>query len=116
MLKISTSGVCPKCNKATLWYEDGKFVCSKCGRKYTSKEITQTMSDLFEITTGITKKEFCDKVAKLKSLTDRFNADLLGYDPDTSEKGKVGLLDIGWESGYPVRLNMLVQELNEILD
>lgn len=116
MLKISTSGVCRKCKRATLEYVDGKFVCSKCGRKYTSKEITQTMSDLFEITTSITKQEFYDKVKPLKSLTDRFNADLLGYDPNTWEKGKVGLLDIGWENGYPVRLNMLVQELNEILD
>ena len=113
MLKISTSGVCRKCKRATLWYEDGKFVCSECGHKYTSKEIKQTMSDLFEITTGITKKEFCDKMKPLQSLTDRFNADFLGYAP--CEKGK-GLLDIGWENGYPVRLNMLVQELNEILD
>lgn len=115
MLRISTSGVCRKCKRATLWYEDGKFVCSECGKKYTSKEIVQTMSDLFEITTSITKKEFCDKSKALKSLTDRFNADFLGYDPDIHSKGN-GLLDIGWESGYPVRLNMLVQELNEILD
>ncbi len=113
MLKISTSGVCLKCKRATLWYEDGRFVCSECGRKYGSKEITQTMSDLFEITTGITKKEFVGKIKQLQNLTDRFNADFLGYDP--CEKGK-GLLDIGWENGYPVRLNMLVQELNEILD
>lgn len=113
MLKISTSGVCRKCKRATLWYEDGKFVCSECGHRYTSKEIAQTMSDLFEITTDITEREFRDKIKPLQNLTDRFNADLLGYDP--CEKGK-GLLDIGWESGYPVRLNMLVQELNEILD
>ena len=113
MLKIITSGVCPKCGKATLRYEDGRFVCFKCDKKYGSKEITQTMSDLFEITTGITKKEFYDKVKPLQSLTDRFNADFLGYDPCEKDKG---LLDIGWEDGYPVRLNMLVQELNEILD
>lgn len=116
MLKISTSGVCPKCEKATLCYEDGKFVCSECGRKYTSKEITETMSDLFEITTGITKKEFVDKIKKLQNLTDRFNADFLGYYPDTTTKEKIGQLDIGWENGYPVRLNMMLQELNEILD
>lgn len=113
MLKIVTSGVCPKCEVSTVKYVDGKFVCSKCRRKYTSKEMTQTMSDLFEITTDITEKEFRDKIKPLQSLTDRFNADFLGYDP--CEKGK-GLLDIGWENGYPVRLNMLVQELNEILD
>ncbi len=113
MLKISTSGVCRKCKRATLWYKDGKFVCTECGRKYTSKEIVQTMSDLFEITTGITKQEFVEKSKLLKNLTDRFNADFLGYEP--CGKG-VGLLDIGWEGGYPVRLNMMVQELNEILD
>lgn len=115
MLRISTSGVCRKCKRATLRYEDGKFVCSECGRKYTSKEIVQTMGDLFEITTSITKQEFCDKSQTLKSLTDRFNADSLGYDPDIHSKGH-GLLSIGWEDGYPVRLNMMVQELNEILD
>ena len=114
-MDIVTSGVCLKCKRATLKYEDGRFVCSECGRKYGSKDITQTMSDLFEITIGITKQEFCDKVKRLQSLTDRFNADFLGYDPDPWEKGK-GLLDIGWENGYPVRLNMLVQELDEILD
>jgi hypothetical protein len=113
MLKISTSGVCRKCKRATLLYEDGKFVCSKCGRKYTSKDITETMSDLFEITTCITKKEFVDKIKPLQNLTDRFNADFLGYDP--CEKGE-GFLDIGWENGYPVRLNMMIQELNEILN
>ena len=115
MLKISTNGVCRKCKKATLLYEDGKFVCSECGKKYTSKEIVQTMSDLFEITTGITKQEFVEKVKLLQSLTDRFNADFLGYNPDPLEKG-IGMLDIGWENGYPVRLNMMVQELNEILN
>ena len=115
MLKISTSGVCPKCKRATLWYENGKFVCSECGRKYISKDITETMSDAFEITTSITKKKFVEKVRTLQNLTDRFNADLLGYDPDITTKEKVGLLDIGWDNGYPVRLNMMVQELNEIL-
>jgi hypothetical protein len=116
MLKISTSGVCPKCVKEHLWYEDGKFVCKECGRKYTSKDITMTMSDMFEITTRITEKDFRDKMKALQNLTDRFNADLLGYDPITVFKERVGLLDIGWEHGYPVRLNMMVQELNEILN
>lgn len=115
MLKISASGVCPKCHKATLRYEDGKFVCYECGRKYTSKEVVKTMSDLFEITITITKQEFVEKVKSLQNLTDRFNADYLGYDPNPWEKG-IGMLDIGWDNGYPVRLNMLVQELNEILD
>lgn len=115
MLKISTSGVCPKCKRATLWYEDGKFVCSACDRKYTSKEITATMSDLFEITTSITEKEFRDNIDALDSLSKRFSSVFVGYDPNPWEKGE-GLLDIGWDSGYPVRLNMLVQELNEILD
>jgi hypothetical protein len=73
------------------------------------------MSDLFEITTCITKKEFVDKIKPLQNLTDRFNADFLGYDPDPWDKGH-GLLDIGWENGYPVRLNMMIQELNEILN
>lgn len=113
MLKISTSGVCPKCSRATLLYEDGKFVCSECGRKYISKDITATMSDLFEITIEITEKEFRAKINALDNLSQRFSAVFVGYDP--CEKGK-GLLDIGWEDGYPVRLNMMVQELNEILD
>lgn len=114
MLKISTSGICPKkCERATLEYVDGKFVCSKCGRKYTSKEVTQTMSDWFEVTTDITEKEFRAKINELDNLSQRFSAVFVGYDP--CEKG-MGLLDIGWDNGYPVRLNMLVQELNEILD
>ena len=116
MLKISTSGVCPKCATEHLWYEDGKFVCKECGRKYTSKDITATMSDMFEITTRITEKEFRDKIKTLQNLTDRFNADYLGYDPMHNFIGKVGTLDIGWDNGYPVRLNMMVQELNEILN
>ena len=115
MLKISTTAVCPKCERVTLWYEDGKFVCSKCGRKYTSKEITQTMSDLFEIFVDITKEKFLDKFNLLQNLVGRFNADSCGYDPNPLQKG-VGLLAIGWEDGYPVRLNMMVHELNEILD
>ena len=114
MLKIITSGVCPKCGLVTLQYEDGKFVCSKCGHKYTSKEITQTMSDLFAIFVDITKEKFLDKFNLLQNLAVRFNADSCGYDQDPLKKG-VGLLDIGWESGYPVRLTMMVQELNEIL-
>lgn len=115
MLRISTSGVCRKCKRATLLYEDGKFVCAECGRKYTSKEIVQTMSDLFEITTDITEKEFRAKINALDNLSQRFSAVYVGYDPNPWEKGH-GLLDIGWDDGYPVRLNMMVQALNEILD
>lgn len=113
MLQIKTSGVCPKCGRVNLPYFDGKFGCCDCSRKYTSKEIVKTMSDLFEITTSITKQEFYDKIDVLKDLTNRFAAVFLGYD-DCNRGG--GLLYIGWEDGYPVRLNMMVQELNEILD
>jgi hypothetical protein len=40
----------------------------------------------------------------------RFSASYLGCDT------KNNVLYYGWDNGYPVRLNMLVQELNEILD
>ena len=116
MLKISASGICKKCVRENLWYEDGKFVCKECGSKYTSKDIADTTSDMFEIATSITKKKFIDKIKRLQNLTDRFNADYLGYDPITVFDGEVGCLDIGWENSYPVRLNMMVQELNEILE
>lgn len=112
MLDMMTSGVCPKCKKETLLYDEGKFVCTNCCRKYTSKEVEQTTGDLFEITTGITKQSFVESFNLLQSLANRFNANSLGYDP--CGKG-IGLLNIGWENGYPVRLNMMVQELNEIL-
>lgn len=110
MLKIITSGVCPKCGKATLLYEDGKFVCAACDRKYISKDIEATTSDYFEITTKITKQQFVDKATPLANLTSRFSAVYVGCDTIND------VLYIGWDSGYPVRLNMMVQELNEILD
>ena len=113
MLRLKTSGICPKCGQAKMMYVDGKFVCYECDKKYTSKEITQTTSDLFEITTDITEQEFRVKIKQLESLSNRFSSVDIGYDPQS--KG-VGYLNIGWVDGYPVRLNMLVQELNEILD
>ena len=116
MLKISTTAVCPKCRGATVWYEDGKFTCHMCGKKYASKEITKTHSDLFEIATIVYKQKFIDKFELLQDLAVRFNAERCGYDPTPTTIEKIGFLDIGWENGYPVRLNMLVQELNEILD
>lgn len=113
MLQISTTAVCPQCGGATVWYEDGKFTCHMCGKKYTSKEITKTHSDLFEITTTITKQKFLERINLIDNLTQRFSAVRAGYDPCGND---IGYLDIGWEDGYPVRLNMLIQELNEILD
>lgn len=110
MLKIGASGVCPKCEKATLWYEDGKFVCSECGMKYTSKEVTEKIGDSFDIMTDITEKEFREKFNTIDSLILRFSASYFGCDT------RNGVLYIGWDDGYPVRLNMMVQELNEILD
>lgn len=110
MLQINTSSICPKCSKENLLYQDGKFACLKCGRKYISKDIAATTSEYFEITTRITKQEFIDKYKRLESLTNRFSTSLLGCDTHNN------LLYIGWDDGYPVRLNMLVQELNEILD
>ena len=116
MLKISTTAVCPKCGGTTVWYEDGKFVCYECGRKHTSKEVIENTNGFFEIVISISKQEFLDKFQTLLNLSGRFNADECGYDPATKVKAKVGHLVIGWEDGYPVRLNMMVQELNEILD
>ena len=110
MLQISTSGICPKCGGSTLWYEDGKFVCAACDRKYISKDIKAKAGDYFEVTTRITKQEFIDKSKQLEDLANRFSAVFLGCDV---RKDK---LYIGWDNEYPVRLNMLVQELNEILD
>ena len=113
MLQISTTAVCPKCGGTTVCYEDGKFTCHMCGRKYTSKEIVKTHGNLFEIATAITEKEVRDKIKPIDQLTQRFSAVCVGYEP--CSKG-VGHLSIGWEDGYPVRLNMMAQELNEILD
>lgn len=110
MLRINTSGICPKCGQATLLYEDGKFTCSKCDKKYTSKEITKTNGDAFEIMVDITEEEFRAKIKELDGLCMRFSASYIGCDT------KSGVLYYGWDNGYPVRLNMLVQELNEILN
>jgi hypothetical protein len=110
MLRISTSGVCPKCGKPALLYEDGKFVCSECGKQHTSKEIIEKIGDSFDIMTDITEKEFREKIKQLDSLCMRFSASYIGCDTQN------GMLYYGWDDGYPVRLNMLVQELNEILD
>lgn len=110
MLRISTNGICPKCGKDSLQYEDGKFLCSKCGRKYTSKEIVEKIGDSFDIMTDITEEEFRDKMKELDGLCMRFSASYIGCDTKNS------VLYYGWDNGYPVRLNMLVQELNEILD
>lgn len=113
MLQIRTTAVCPKCKGEIVWYEEGKFICQLCGKKYASKEIEETHSDLFEIAATITEKEFRGKIKQLDDLSQRFSAVLAGYDP--CEPG-IGRLIIGWDDGYPVRLNMLVQELNEIFD
>ena len=113
MLQISTTAVCPKCGGGTVWYEDGKFTCHMCGKKHISKDITTTHSDLFEITTVITEKEFRVKIQQLEDLAKRFSSVDVAYAP--CAKG-TGYLNIGWQDGYPVRLNMMVQELNEILD
>ena len=113
MLQVRTTAVCPKCKGEIVWYEDGKFTCQLCGKKCSSKEIIETYSDVFEIVTAITEKEFRDKIKQLDELSKRFSAVLAGYAPDG--KG-IGHLVIGWDDGYPVRLNMMVQELNEIFD
>lgn len=112
MLRISTTAVCPKCGRENLMYVDGKFVCYECDKKYTSKDIAQTTGDLFEITTDITEQEFRAKIKQLEDLANRFSSVDVGYEPCASE---MGYLSIGWQDGYPVRLNMMVQELNEIL-
>lgn len=110
MLRISTSGVCPKCGRENLMYVDGKFVCDECDKKYTSKEIVKTNGDSFDIMIDITEEEFRAKIKELDGLCMRFTASYIGCDT------RNGVLYYGWDSGYPVRLNMLVQELNEILD
>lgn len=113
MLQIRTTAVCPKCKGEIVWYEDGKFTCQLCGKKYASKEITDTYSDLFEIFAAITEKECIAKFKQLDELSKRFSAVLAGYAPDGNG---VGHLVISWDDGYPVRLNMMVHELNEIFD
>lgn len=110
MLRINTNGVCPKCGKENLMYVDGKFVCFECGKKYTSKEITKKIGDSFDIMTEITEKEFREKINVIDSLIQRFSASYVGCDT------RNGVLYIGWDDGYPVRLNVLVKELDEILD
>ena len=110
MLRIKTSGVCPKCGRAKLMYAEGKFVCYECDKKYISKEVTEKIGDSFDIMTEITEKEFRDKIKELDGLCMRFSASYIGCDT------KNGVLYYGWDDGYPVRLNMLVQELDEILD
>ena len=110
MLQIRTNGICPKCGKENLLYEDGKFVCSKCDKKYTSKEIVAKTGDSFDIMTYITEEDFRAKLKELDGLCMRFNASYIGCDTRNS------MLYYGWDDGYPVRLNMMIQELNEILN
>ena len=95
--------------------EAAALLAMKESPKYAVSMLTDFTCNSAELALAEWKK-FGEKVRTLQNLSDRFNADLLGYDPDVTTKERVGLLNIGWDNGYPVRLNMMVQELNEILD
>ena len=95
--------------------EAAALLAMKESPKYAVSMLTDFTCNSAELALAEWKK-FGEKVRTLQNLSDRFNADLLGYDPDVTTKERVGLLNIGWDNGYPVRLNMMVQELNEILN
>lgn len=117
MLKIETSAQCPICNGHWLSYKDGNFFCAECETKVNPELIKFNLADLYELNIPYTSKKYDNRLEKLRVFCDKFNADFLGFDPFEEMRANnwSGMLDIGWEDGFPDNLSEAVKELKRIL-
>lgn len=119
MLKFSTSAQCPICQGHWLDYENNNFVCEECKKIVNKDNINQNLADLYELNIPYTSNKYDIRLEKLRQFCDKYNADFLGFDPFDEMKNNhnnwSGMLDIGWEDGFPENLHVVVKELKRIL-
>ena len=118
MLEIGTSASCNKCGK---WvnYDKGKFVCPHCGNsmRVSPEDVQFNLADLYELNIPYTSVKYDNRLEKLCQLCDKYDIDFFGFDLFDKMKGGgySGMLDIGWEDGWPDNLSEVVKELKRIL-
>lgn len=119
MLEFHTSAQCPICKSHWLDYQDGNFFCEKCGKPVSSELIKFNLADLYELNIPYSSNRYDNRLDKLREFCDKFNADFLGFDPFEEMRNNhnnwSGMLDIGWEDGWPNNLSEIVKELKRIL-
>ena len=116
MIEIHTSASCPECGK-WLDYEKGEFICSHCRRLTRPEEIQYNLADLYELNIPYASKKFNNRLNKLREFVRKYEAVFLGFDDmdEIAPNNRMGLLDIGWEDGFPDNLCKAVKELKRIL-
>lgn len=118
MLEICTSASCNKCGK-WVKYDKGKFVCPHCGNsmRVSPEDVKFNLSDLYELNIPYTSVKYDNRLEKLRQLCDMYDIDFFGFDLFDKMKGGgySGMLDIGWEDGWPDNLSEVVKELKRIL-
>ena len=114
MKTYGTSARCPKCGEQLYTSDIGEysFVYKECGENFHTMEVTNCMSDFWEINIPMLPGTFKEKLYCLKEIFDKYNCDFLGYDPTAK------LLDIGWKSGFPESniFNQFVKEIKETMN
>ena len=120
MLEIHTSASCNLCHKY-VDYHKGNFLCPHCKNlmRISPDDIKFNLSDLYELNIPYTSNKFDNRLEKLRKLCDKYNIDFLGFDPFEQTKNNhdnyIGMLDIGWENGFPENLPKIIKELKQIL-
>ena len=119
MLEFHTSAQCPICKSHWLDFQNGTFYCEECQKEVDIIMITQNLADLYELNIPYTSNKFDKRLEALRVFCDKYNADFLGFDPFKEMKNNHnnwnGMLDIGWEDGFPENLPVVVKELKRIL-
>ena len=115
MLKFSTSAQCPICQGHWLDYQNGEFFCEECQNIVDKNNINQNLADLYELNIPYTSNKYDRRLEKLIQFCDKYIADFLGFDPFDEMKNNhsnwSGMLDIGWEDGFPENLHVVLKEL-----
>lgn len=119
MLKFSTSAQCPICQGHWLDYKNGEFFCEECQKIINKDNINQNLADLYELNIPYTSNKYDKRLEDLRAFCDKYNADFLGFDPFDEMKNNhnnwSGMLDIGWEKGFPDNLPVIIKDLKKIL-
>ena len=118
MLQISTSASCNRCGHYVDYYR-GHLLCPKCRNlmRISPEDIKNNLSDFYELYIPYTLKKYNNRFEKFHKLAEKYEIDFIGFDPfyKLYSTNYTGMLNIGWENGFPENLSVIIKELKSIL-